>query len=290
MRKFIGFDVGGTHIKHGLITEEGEELSSDEYDTDYDPEAFKNAWRGVVEQYQQQEEIAGIGVSFPGYINPGTGHVPKAGALEFLDGCNLLALFGELTSLPVTVENDANCAALGEMWRGAGQRYDSFICMTIGTGIGGGLILNRELLRGAHFRAGEFGVIPVGDNGENMHQVASARGLTEASRRALALPSDAPLHGKAIFERMANDVHLRDVVERWVGYLARGVYSVVSLYDPQVVLIGGGISQQKELYPMLERSLEKYKFWEALQVPIQPCQLGNQAGRLGAAFLAKQKQ
>ncbi len=89
---------------------------------------------------------------------------------------------------------------------------------------------------------------------------------------------------------MANDVHLRDVVERWVGYLARGVYSVVSLYDPQVVLIGGGISQQKELYPMLERSLEKYKFWEALQVPIQPCQLGNQAGRLGAVFLAKQKQ
>lgn len=290
MRHFIGFDVGGSHIKHGLINEEGEELSSDEFDTIYDVEEFKQAWKKAVEAYQQDREIDGIGISFPGYINPHTGHVPKAGSLDFLDGVNLLELFGELTDLPITVENDANCAALGEMWRGAGQQFDSLVCMTIGTGIGGGIILNRQLYRGAHFRAGEFGVMPVGDNGENMHEIASARGLIEASRQALALPGDAPLHGKEIFEKMGNDVHLREVVDKWVRYLSRGIYSVVSMYDPQVVLIGGGVCQQKELYPMLERALEKFSFWDALRVPIQPCELGNQAGRLGAVWLAIRKQ
>ncbi|MDU6926517.1 ROK family protein [Franconibacter helveticus 513] len=290
MRHFIGFDVGGSHIKHGLITEEGEELSSDEFDTSYDAEEFKNAWKKVVETYQKEQEIAGIGISFPGYINPYTGEVPKAGALDFLDGVNLLEMFGELTDLPITIENDANCAALGEMWRGAGKSYESLVCITIGTGIGGGIILERQLLRGSHFRAGEFGVMPVGDNGENMHEIASARGLLEASRQALALPADAPLHGKEIFERMENDVHLREVVEKWISYLSRGIYSVVSMFDPEVVLIGGGVCQQQKLYPMLERALEKYTFWDALRVPIQPCELGNQAGRLGAVWQAVRKQ
>ena len=290
MRHFIGFDIGGTHIKHGLITEEGEELHTGEYDTHYELDEFKASWQEVVRQYQDKHEVAGIGISFPGYVNPHTGEVPKAGSLDFLDGCNLLTLFGELTDLPITVENDANCAALGEQWRGAGQKYDSLICMTIGTGIGGGIILERQLMRGSHFRAGEFGVMPVGDNGENMHEIASARALTDACRQALALPANEPLHGKEIFEKMENDGHLREVVERWAGYLARGIYSVVSLYDPQVVLIGGGVSQQKDLYPLLERHLEKYNFWEALRVPVHPCELGNQAGRLGAVWLASQKQ
>lgn len=92
-----------------------------------------------------------------------------------------------------------------------------------------------------------------------------------------------------IFERMATDVHLREAVNDWARYLSRGVYSVISMFDPGVVLIGGGISEQEKLYPLLTRHLETFEMWEALQVPIQPCQLGNQAGRLGAVWLAQQK-
>ncbi|HEY3590298.1 MAG TPA: ROK family protein, partial [Buttiauxella sp.] len=81
MRLFIGFDVGGTHIKHGLFTEEGEVLIAEEYDTHYDRQQFLDAWQSVVAGYRQHNEIAGIAISFPGYINPHTGNVPKAGAL-----------------------------------------------------------------------------------------------------------------------------------------------------------------------------------------------------------------
>ncbi|QFH69099.1 ROK family protein [Enterobacter sp. E76] len=289
MQHFIGFDVGGTHIKHGVIDEEGNELTSDEYDTPEDEQTFRKKWQEVVEAYQKEHEIVGIGVSFPGHINSHTGEAAKAGALEYMDGVNLLELFAELTDLPAVVENDANCAALGELWRGAGKEYQNFVCITVGTGIGGGIILDGELYRGSHYRAGEFGVIPVGNNGECMHEVASASGLMEACRQALALSVDEMPHGKELFDRMNSDVHLREAIDEWARNLARGVYSVISMFDPQVVLIGGGISEEEKVFQLLGRHLETFELWDDLQVPIQPCQLGNQAGRLGAVWLAKKK-
>ena len=96
-------------------------------------------------------------------------------------------------------------------------------------------------------------------------------------------------HGKELFEKMDSDVHLREAIDLWARNLARGVYSVISMFDPQVVLIGGGISEEEKVFKLLGRHLETFEQWDALQVPIQPCQLGNQAGRLGAVWLAKKK-
>ena len=290
MQLFIGFDVGGTHIKHGVINENGEELTSDEYDTPDDESTFKQKWKTVVDKYRQEHEIVGIGVSFPGHINHLTGEAAKAGALDYLDGENLCELFAQLTDLPVTTENDANCAALGERWQGAGKDYEHFVCITIGTGIGGGIVMEGELYRGSHYRAGEFGVLPVGNNGEPMHEVASASGLMKACRRALAVSEDEMPDGEELFKRMDSDVHLREAIEEWAHFLSRGIYSVISMFDPQAVLIGGGISEQEKIYLLLDKYLQRFEEWEALRVPILPCELGNQAGRLGAVWLAKQKQ
>ncbi|HFZ8994738.1 TPA: ROK family protein [Citrobacter freundii] len=289
MQLFIGFDVGGTHIKHGVIDENGHELVSGEFDTPEDAKTFKEKWKAVVDACQQEHPITAIGVSFPGHINPQTGQAAKAGALDYLDEVNLYELFGELTDLPVSAENDANCAALGELWQGAGKDYASFVCITIGTGIGGGIVMDGNLYRGSHYRAGEFGVLPVGNNGECMHEVASASGLMKACSRALALSEDEMPDGETLFKRMESDVHLREAIEEWAHQLARGVYSVISMYDPQAVLIGGGISEQEKIYRLLDKYLQRFEEWEALQVPILPCKLGNQAGRLGAVWLAKQK-
>ncbi|EAO3649623.1 ROK family protein [Salmonella enterica] len=289
MQQYIGIDVGGTHVKYGVINSDGEELTHYQFDTPEDASTFTRKWQDVVARCQQDYDIAAIGVSFPGHINPHNGHAAKAGALAYLDDVNLMELFSGLTDLPLVVENDANCAALGEMWRGAGQHYDNLVCITIGTGIGGGIIVGRELYRGAHFHAGEFGVMPVGNNGESMHKIASTSGLMASCRQALALPAEEMPPADVIFERMATDVHLREAVNDWARYLSRGVYSVISMFDPGVVLIGGGISEQEKLYPLLTRHLETFEMWEALQVPIQPCQLGNQAGRLGAVWLAQQQ-
>ena len=100
MQLFIGFDVGGTHIKHGVIDENGKELTTDEYDTPEDKNTFKKKWKAVVEAYQDEHDIVGIGVSFPGHINHHSGEAAKAGALDYLDGENLCELFAGLTDLP----------------------------------------------------------------------------------------------------------------------------------------------------------------------------------------------
>lgn len=259
MQQYIGIDVGGTHVKYGVINSDGEELTHYQFDTPEDASTFTRKWQDVVARCQQDYDIAAIGVSFPGHINPHNGHAAKAGALAYLDDVNLMELFSGLTDLPLVVENDANCAALGEMWRGAGQHYDNLVCITIGTGIGGGIIVGRELYRGAHFHAGEFGVMPVGNNGESMHKIASTSGLMASCRQALALPAEEMPPADVIFERMATDVHLREAVNDWARYLSRGVYSVISMFDPGVVLIGGGISEQEKLYPLLTRHLETLK-------------------------------
>lgn len=253
MQLFIGFDVGGTHIKHGVIDENGKELTTDEYDTPEDKNTFKKKWKAVVEAYQDEHDIVGIGVSFPGHINHHSGEAAKAGALDYLDGENLCELFAGLTDLPVTVENDANCAALGERWQGAGKDYEHFVCITIGTGIGGGIVMEGDLYRGSHYRAGEFGVLPVGNNGEPMHDVASASGLMKACRRALAVSEEEMPDGEELFKRMESDVHLREAIEEWAHCLSRGVYSVISMFDPQAVLIGGGVSEQEKIYLLLDK-------------------------------------
>lgn len=263
MQLFIGFDVGGTHIKHGVINENGEELTSDEYDTPDDESTFKEKWKTVVDKYCQEHEIASIGVSFPGHINHHTGEAAKAGALDYLDGENLCELFAQLTDLPVTIENDANCAALGERWQGAGKDYEHFVCITIGTGIGGGIVMEGDLYRGSHYRAGEFGVLPVGNEGEPMHEVASASGLMKACRRALAVSEDEMPDGEELFKRMDSDVHLREAIEAWAHCLSRGIYSVISMFDPQAVLIGGGISEQEKIYLLLDKYLQRFEEWEA---------------------------
>lgn len=103
MQHFIGFDVGGTHIKHGVIDEEGHELISDEYDTPEDEQTFRKKCQEVIENYQKEYDIVALGVSFPGHINAHTGVAAKAGALTYMDGVNLLELLGELTDLPAIV-------------------------------------------------------------------------------------------------------------------------------------------------------------------------------------------
>ncbi|SUH34116.1 sugar kinase [Salmonella enterica subsp. enterica] len=121
MQQYIGIDVGGTHVKYGVINSDGEELTHHQFDTPEDASTFTRKWQDVVARCQQDYDIAAIGVSFPGHINPHNGHAAKAGALAYLDDVNLMELFSGLTDLPLVVENDANCAALGEMWRGAGS-------------------------------------------------------------------------------------------------------------------------------------------------------------------------
>ena len=149
--------------------------------------------------------------------------------------------------------------------------------------------MEGDVYRGSHYRAGEFGVLSVGNNGEPMHEVASASGLMKACRRALAVSEDEMPDGEELFRRMDSDVHLREAIEEWAHFLSRGIYSVISMFDPQAVLIGGGISGRRKSISCWINTYSDSRSG-SFRVPILPCELGGQAGRLGAVWLAKQKQ
>ena len=166
--KIVGIDIGGTMIKYGLLSLEGQILKSGEMATEAEKgvEILFEKICSVVENFSREEKILGIAVSGTGQIDGSIGKV--VGGNEIIPGwigTNLVERIEKKFNLPAVLENDVNCAALGEKWLGAGKGQDNFICLTIGTGIGGGIVLNGDIFRGDTCVAGEFGHIQVVKDG-----------------------------------------------------------------------------------------------------------------------------
>ena len=201
-------------------------------------------------------------------------------------GTNLVKILEKKYNLPAVLENDVNCVALGEKWIGAGKDLSNFICLTIGTGIGGGIILNNQLFRGENFVAGEFGHILI-KKGE-FEQFAS----TTALIRLVKERTEKTLNGKEIFDLEKKEiVEYQEVISEWIENLTDGLSSIVYCFNPANIILGGGVIEQGE--PLINRikdSLFKKigpQFKEKLNI-IQ-AKLGNNAGMIGASYLLLEK-
>src|SRR5699024_1937656 len=155
----VAIDVGGTEIKYALFSEDAEIIKQDKIPTPNNKEDFKQAMLQIVRSFENDYPLDGLGISIPGFINSKTGFAERGGALHFLDHTNIIDLFREELSLPIFIENDANCAALAESGFGHAVGVSDFLLLTVGTGIGGALYLNDELYTGGQFKAGEFGAM-----------------------------------------------------------------------------------------------------------------------------------
>lgn len=153
--KIAAFDIGGTALKMGVVLPHGEIILTKSAEiSGSDGDQILAEMKVFL---AENTDVTGIAVSAPGYVNPKTGLITMGGAIRRFDNFNLKEWLEAETGLPVAIENDANCALLAEKWLGKGQDLDDFLCLTIGTGIGGGIFSNGELVRGGRFRAGEFG-------------------------------------------------------------------------------------------------------------------------------------
>jgi glucokinase len=285
----IGVDLGGTAIKLGRYTREGNCLESLKIVTPQPaaPDAVIEAIATAIRQLDPDKKAIALGVGMPGpaditgriaklAINlPGWIDIPLADRLE------------TLTGLPTVVGNDANCAGLGEDWLGAGRQFQNWILLTLGTGVGGAIFLNGELFVGHNGTAGELGLVTVDLNGPScnsgnqgsLEQHASAQAIR---RRTGLEPGDLAANAKA------GD---REAIAFWEQYgreLAAGIASTVYVLAPQAVIIGGGICEGADLFfPTLTDEVErrvKPTSREGLVIAI--AELGNRAGMTGAAYLA----
>lgn len=298
MQRVIGIDIGGTAVKYGLLTVRGEILKSGEFSTDGEKgiENLLSNIYDVIDMYMDNN-VLGIAVSGTGQINGEIGEViGGAPIIPGWIGTNLVKILEEKYKIPAVLENDVNCAALGEKWKGAGAGEDDFLCLTIGTGIGGGIILNGNIYRGNSYVAGEFGHILVEKNGIKCscgktgcyEKYAS----TSALVRMVEEKTGKKMNGKEIFELYhQGDNIIKEIINIWIEYLTDGLGVLIYVFNPKLVILGGGVTKQGEyLLQLIKSSLSKKCGENYLKnLVIKFATLENSAGMLGAEYLLLKK-
>jgi len=260
-------------------------------------EAVKNK---MAEKSIAKEDVAGVGVGVPGPVDS-KGIVHRCVNLGW-DEFNVNEKLGALVDMPVMAGNDANVAALGEMWRGGGQGHEDLVVVTLGTGVGGGIIINGKMLTGANGSGGEIGHIHVQDGepdtcgcGNNgcLEQYASATGIVRLAKRALAKTSQATVlnadsvTAKDVWDAVKDgDAVAIEVAEQFGKYLGEGLAAIAGVVNPEAFVIGGGVSKAGEiLLSYVEKNYKPVVFHGSRDVEFTLATLGNDAGIFGAAKL-----
>lgn len=302
----FGVDIGGTTVKLGLFDIGGNVLDKWEIPTRTEngganilPDIAASVRAKMSERSIDKEDVAGVGVGAPGPVD-GEGIIHKAVNL----GWGEMNLKKELTTLldGMRVEggNDANVAALGEMWKGGGQGHKNLVAVTLGTGVGGGIIINGRIMTGATGSGGEIGHIHVEDHETEacgcgnygcLEEYASATGITRLANRQLQA-SDKPstlrqgeVSAKAVFDAVkAGDELAIEVAKQFGDYLGKGLAVIAGVVNPEIFVIGGGVSKAGEvLFEYIRPAFDKTVFHGCRNTQFALATLGNDAGIYGAA-------
>ena len=280
-KKYLTIDIGGTFIKYSLMDEQFEVFDEGSVATKKDPEEFLAQLLAVADGYYGR--IDGIAICMGGFIDPQTGENTDYSVGENFRAYNLKKVMEERFHLPVALENDSNCAALGELAAGAGKEYNNFCLLTIGTGVGGAIVWDKKLIRGSHFKAGEAGFCQVGLDKEAPNGYTHATATADLTARVGKAVGE-KVDGYYIFGHLEEEKIL-EIYEEWLERLAVTVGNAAVLLDPEAVLIGGGVCRQERFIEDLRSRV--YRIFPHLEeyTQIKACVTGNLAGRIGALSL-----
>lgn len=310
----IGIDLGGTNIKVGLVDENYNIVQKATAKTNL-PRPAEEICGTIVELIWQClnaakvtiGEVNSIGIGTPGVANRNSGVVLYSCNLDF-HNTDLRALLKQRLDKPIFVENDANAAAFGEVLAGAGKGYSDVVVVTLGTGVGGGIIIGGKIYTGFNFCGAELGHTVIEFNGRQcgcgrkgcFEAYSSATALINMTKEAMEAHKDSKMweiaggdiekvDGKTAFDGMrADDEAAKGVINMYIEYLGCGLTNIVNTFQPEVLLIGGGICKEgenltKPLYEIIKR--DSYCVDEKQSTKLDICKLGNDAGIIGAAFL-----
>ncbi|MCI9404229.1 MAG: ROK family glucokinase [Clostridia bacterium] len=306
----VGIDIGGMSVKAGVIDRDGNILKKGKVVTDVaggDDKIISDIGDLVLSLADPKDrDFVGIGIGCPGAINSSTGTVDRAYNLNWTNVA-LAEKLARKINKPIKVSNDANCAALGETMFGVGRMYSDTIFITLGTGVGGGVILDNKLYEGNESKGGELGHMVLVVNGEPctcgrngcMEAYCSASALIRETKCAMLAnkdsemwkfsPSLADVDGKTAFEcSKKGDKAAIGVVEYFVKYLGEGMLNFANIFRPQAIILGGGVCAQGDyLIDKLKDYCKdrNYGFEGMPRFDILVAQLGNDAGMIGAAGL-----
>lgn len=316
---YAGIDIGGTSIKLALFSESEEILTKWEIPTNKEDKGkriMEDVKNSIGEKLQElnipYDSLTAAGVGAPGPIDAEKGILRVAVNIGWDDNFPLRDLMQEALGVPVVIENDANVAALGEMWKGAGEGAKDIICVTLGTGVGGGVIVNGDIVHGKSGAAGEIGhltSIPVGGYKCNcgkegcLETIASATGITRIAKERLEnytgssqlkdiLEQKGDLSAKDVFDaaKLGDEVAV-ETVNFVTDHLGLALANIGSVFNPERIVIGGGVSQAGDfLLNKVQEAFRRYAFGPVAEsTSIVMAKLSNDAGIIGAGWLAFNK-
>lgn len=287
MKKYVSIDIGGTAIKYGVITEQGELIERREMETEAylgGPAILKKAV-GIVRDFGQEYEISGICISTAGMVDVENGSIFYSGPqIPDYIGTQFKKTMEETFGLPCEVENDVNCAGLAESVSGAAKDSQISLCLTVGTGIGGCIVINKEVFHGYSGSACEVGYMHMEDSDFQTLGAASVLSKKVAERKG---ESKEDWSGYRIFEEAKKgDSICCNAIDEMAEVLGKGIANICYVINPQVVVLGGGIMAQKEyLYPRIRSAMEKYLLPDIAQkTALRMAEHKNDAGMLGAFY------
>lgn len=310
----IGVDLGGTNIAVGVVTEDLKIIGRGKVKTKcprpaeeiFDDIALAVSM-AVKDAGISMDEVVSVGVGTPGSVNKNNGYIEFANNLGF-DQVPAKEMLEERIGKPVYLDNDANCAALGEAIAGAGKGVGNFVAVTLGTGVGSGIIVNGKIVAGVNYAGGEMGHTVIMVNGKQCNcgrrgcweQYASATALISQTKEAMLANKDSKMwqltngsvdnaSGRTAFDAMRlGDEAAKKVVDDYIYYVAVGVINIINTFQPEFVCIGGGISHEGDtlLNPLRKHvNDERYSIHSSKQCNVVAAELGNDAGIFGAALL-----
>lgn len=308
---YLGIDLGGTNIKGGVVNEAGEILREASRPTHVElgPDAVADGIAAVIRELEQGERFAGVGLGCPGTVDDESGEVVCAFNLGMIH-YDLRGALEARTGYSIRLGNDANVAALAEAAVGAGRGAHSTVVVTLGTGVGGGVVLEGKMLTGWTGAASELGHMVIREGGEActcgrrgcFEAYASATALIRQTKAAMDAHPESAMHavaaengavdGRTAFTaKERGDAAAAEVVDAYVKYLAAGVTNIINIFFPEVVAFSGGVANQGEalLAPLREevRWQEFGNKYVKRHARLVKCELGYRSGIIGAALLAK---
>lgn len=315
MKYYIGIDLGGTNIAAGVVNSDFKILAKASTPTKR-PRSCREicadmaavSLKAVAEAGLTIDDIESVGIGAPGQINSADGVIEYSNNLDFYNE-PVADYIREHINKPVFVENDANAAAYGEFVAGSAKGAHNAVCITLGTGVGGGIIINDKIYSGFNYAGAEIGHMVIDVNGPKcscgrngcFEVFSSATGLIRMTKEALDANPDSKMHemmgdhvsGRLAFNAMrAGDEAAKGVVEKYIRHLAAGIANTINIFQPEILCIGGGVCNEGDalMIPLREAVKEEvYSKRSEKNTKVVRATLGNDAGLIGAAFLGRDK-
>ena len=294
---YLSIDIGGTAVKIALVNQSGDVLILDKYSVsfdNYETPILETVLKSIdVFIYENNiHDISGICVSATGQIDVNKGEVIGTGGnIKNYDGSKIKEELEKKYKIKTTVINDANAAVLGELFLGKAKGYENVVMITVGTGVGGGIVVNGEVLNGRLGIGGEIGHFSINNRGKPCscgnrgcyERYASMTALIKRVEEELGIKG---INGKDIFDRIPTDEDISNIVDSWIEDISNGLVSLVHIFNPEIILVGGAVSEQKELFidKLREKVMRKVMPNFSVDLKVESAKLGNDAGLVGALY------